>query len=56
MLHLKHALNLFYSQSIIYEYLTWSLTGAFALGGSAYSLNDPSSYLLVTVMLHTILK
>ena len=31
ILHLKHALNSFYSQSIIYEYLTWLQTGAFIL-------------------------
>ena len=27
----KHALNLFHSQSIIYEYPTWLQTGAFTL-------------------------
>ena len=31
ILHLKRALNLFYSRSIIYEYLTWLQTGAFTL-------------------------
>ena len=27
----KHALNVFYSQSITYEYHTWLQTGAFTL-------------------------
>ena len=36
ILHLKHALNLFYSQSIIYEYLAWLQTGAFTLQTSNF--------------------
>ena len=31
ILNPKHALNLFYSESIIYEYLTWLQTGTFTL-------------------------
>ena len=50
ILHLKHALNLFYSQPIIYEYLTWSQTGAFTLAsnvgkqGLTTSLHEKRNY------------